>query len=65
MVEIGNFNERGTTVHVSRLAAGVASPPDFQIHLWWNEAGAHYDMLANDVELDDLLRVIRSLEPVR
>lgn len=68
MVEIGTFNERGTTVHVSRFVPGTdvaARRPDFQIHLWWNESGAHYDMLANDVELDDLLRVIRSLEPVQ
>lgn len=67
MVEIGTFNERGTTVHVSRFpgTAVGSRPSDFQIHLWWNESGAHYDMLANDVELDDLLRVIRSLEPVQ
>ena len=45
------------------MGTAVASPQEF--HLWWNESGAHYDMLANDVELDDLLRVIRSLEPVR
>jgi len=67
MVEIGTFNERGTTVYASRFpeTAVAPRPAEFQFHLWWNESGAHYDMLANEVELDDLLRVIRSLEPVQ
>lgn len=64
VVEIGTFNERGTTVHVGIPRTDVAPPP-FQFAVWWNESGAHHDMLANDIELDDLLRVIRSLEPVQ
>jgi hypothetical protein len=64
VVEIATFNERGTTVHVSIPRTDVA-PPRLQFAVWWNESGAHHDMLANGIELDDLLRVIRSLEPVQ
>jgi hypothetical protein len=72
LIETTTFNARGTTVHVRSgvLRTNVASPPPLPlplpvIQLWWNEPGAHYDVMSNDLELVDLVRVIRSLEPVR
>ncbi len=71
LIETGTVNARGTTVHVrSRVPLPNVDPPlPFpQIHLWWNESGAHYDVMSSDLELVDLVdlvRVIRSLEPVR
>jgi hypothetical protein len=74
-VETGTFDARGTTVHV---VSGVlrpstdAPPPLTPIHLrhlWWNESGAHYDVIAfsndDDIALADLVRVIGGLEPMR
>lgn len=66
LIETETFIARGTTVHVqSRLPHTSDSPPFPDIHLWWNESGAHYDVLSYDVELVDLIRMIRSLEPMR
>lgn len=77
-VEIGTFDERGTTVHVRRLPRPDEVPEGatrrllqnpgptlFEFSVWWNESGAHYDVQSKGLELDDLLRVIRSLEPVQ
>lgn len=68
LIETGTLDARGTTVHV--LSGVPRTPVGFpialpHIHLWWNESGAHYDVISNDLELVDLVRVIRSLEPVR
>lgn len=72
LIETGTFNARGTTVHVRSGVpqTNLESPPPLPlplplIQLWWNESGAHYDVISNDLELVDLVRVIRSLEPVR
>lgn len=74
-VETSTFDARGTTVHV---VSGVLQPstdapppltPIYLRHLWWNESGAHYDVIAfsndDDIALTDLVRVIASLEPMR
>jgi hypothetical protein len=63
---------RGTTVHVR---SGVprtdlvppAPLPQFVRELWWNESGAFYAVISYDpdLELVDLIRVVRSLEPMR
>lgn len=67
LIETATINARGTTVHVRSGVprTNVDSPPPPQIQLWWNESGAHYDLISTDLELVDLVRVIRSLEPVR
>lgn len=67
-IEADTFDARGTTVHVERLSrTDLDPPPPFMLHLWWNEPGAHYDVLSGDtdVQLVDLIRIVRSLEPVR
>lgn len=64
-VEIGTFDERGTTVHVRMPRTEAAAQAPFEFAVWWNESGTHYDVLSIGLEFDDLLRVIRSLEPVR
>ena len=68
LIETGTVNARGTVIHVRtgvpRTNLGSA-PPLPQIYLWWKEAGATYEVISNDAELVDLVRVIRSLEPMR
>lgn len=63
---------RGTTVHVRSGVPRtdlVPPPPlpQFVRELWWNESGAFYAVISYDpdLELVDLVRVIRSLEPMR
>jgi hypothetical protein len=73
LIETGTFDSRGTTVHVRSgvLRANPDAPQPlrqiFMRQLWWNESGAHYDVLSNDTDLElvDLVRIVRSLEPVR
>lgn len=73
MAETGTVDARGTTVHVRSgvLRMHPDAPPSlpqiFVWHLWWNESGAQYDVISydTDLELVDLIRVIRSLEPMR
>jgi hypothetical protein len=69
LTETDTINARGTTVHVRsgvpRTNSEFPPPLPQNIHLWWNESGAHYDVFSSDVELVDLVRVIRSLEPMR
>lgn len=66
--EVGTVDARGTVIHVRsgtpRTNFG-SPPPRDQIHLWWNESGATYEVITNAAELADLVRLIRSLEPVR
>lgn len=66
--ETGTVNARGTVVYVRsgtpRTNLGSPTPPH-QIRLWWNESGATYEVMSNDVEIADLVRVVRSLEPMR
>jgi hypothetical protein len=68
LIETGTINARGTTVHVRsgvpRTNFDTPLPPP-QIQLSWSESGAHYQVISSDLELVDLVRVIRSLEPVR
>jgi hypothetical protein len=66
--DTGTVNARGTTVHVrsGTPQVGIGSPvPVYQIRLWWNESGATYEVMSNDLEIADLVRVLRSLEPMR
>jgi hypothetical protein len=59
---------RGTTVHVrSGVPRGPSPPlPEYVRELWWNESGAFYAVISfdPDLELVDLIRVVRSLEPM-
>ncbi len=66
--DAGTVDARNTVVHVrsGTPRAGIGSPvPMYQIRLWWNESGATYEVMSNDVELAELVRVVRSLEPMR
>jgi hypothetical protein len=67
LIETATVSARGTTVHVrSGVRTNASPPPPFsEIDLWWNESGAHYDVLSHGVDLVDLIRVVRSLEPMR
>jgi hypothetical protein len=63
---------RGTTVHVRRGVprSDLVAPaplPQFVWELWWHESGAFYSVISYDpdLELVGLIRVVRSLEPVR
>jgi hypothetical protein len=63
---------RGTTVHVRSGVpapdpAAPPPPPQYVRVLWWNESGAFYSLISYDpdLELVDLIRVVRSLEPMR
>ena len=73
LLETGTITARGTIVHVAtgvpRTNDGSLPPvplPHMHI-LWWNESGAHYDVISfdSDLELVDLVRVLDSLEPMR
>jgi hypothetical protein len=74
-IETSTFDARGTTVHVSSgvmgpdLDASLPFQKTYLIHLWWNESGAHYDVIsisnADSIDLADLVRVIEGLEPMR
>lgn len=66
--DAGTVDARDTVVHVrsGTPLAGIGSPvPIYQIHLWWYESGGTYEVKSNDPELADLVRVLRSLEPMR
>ena len=66
--DTGTVAARGTTVHVrsGTPVVGIGSPvPVHQIRLWWNESGATYEVMSNVLEIPDLVRVLRSLEPMR
>lgn len=74
LIETGTVDARGTTVHVRsdgdlrRQPDAPGSTPQIYVRrLWWNESGAHYDVISDDVDLElvDLIRVINSLEPMR
>jgi hypothetical protein len=62
---------RGTTVHVRsgvpRTDLVPPPLPQYVQELWWNESGAFYALISfdPDLELVDLIRVVRSLEPMR
>jgi hypothetical protein len=66
--ETGTVDARGTVVYVRsgtpRTNLGSPTLPH-QIRLWWNESGATYEVMSNDLEIADLVRVVRSLEPMR
>jgi hypothetical protein len=66
--DTGTVDARGTVVYVRsgtpRTNLGSPTPPH-QIRLWWNESGATYEVWSNNVEVADLVRVVRSLEPMR
>ena len=68
--EADTFDARSAIVHVERSAPRTDPrdpPPPYLLHVWWNEPGAHFDVLSNDpaLELADVMRIVRSLEPVR
>ncbi|HEV8671011.1 MAG TPA: hypothetical protein VGS01_09795 [Candidatus Limnocylindria bacterium] len=68
LVDSGTVDARGAAIHV-RIGTPPADPrnpqpPDI-IDLWWNESGATYEVISNDLELADLVRIVRSLEPAQ
>jgi hypothetical protein len=68
LIETGTINARGTVIHIRSGIPrnNLGSPPLLpQLYLWWNEFGATYEVISNDADLADLVRVIGSLQPVR
>lgn len=71
LVDAGSVNVRGTvawlrtgTTGSSRDLARYGDAPVLT-YLWWNEGGATYEIGGINIELSDLVRVLRSLETVR
>lgn len=65
--DTGTVDARGTVIHVrsGTPIMGIGSPAALeQIRLWWNESGATYEVVSNDLEIAELVRVVRSLEPM-
>jgi hypothetical protein len=68
LIETNTVNARGTVIHIrsGTPRTNLGSPPALpQIYLWWRESGATYEVISNDAELVDLVRVIGGLEPMR
>ncbi len=67
LTEVGVLNERRTTVQVRTgpRVFDIDDQPHQLIYLNWTEDGAQVELSSLDVELADLLRVLRSLEPMK
>ncbi len=67
LTEVGLLNERGTTVQVRTgpRVFDVHDKPHQLIYLNWVEDGAQFELSSLDLEMPDLLRVLRSLEPMK
>ncbi len=67
-VLVGTLAARGTTVGIqSCVGHGPQAPAGGTVStgLWWVENGATYEIGSRDVDLADLIRIVRSLEPVK
>ena len=67
LTEVGVLNERGTTVQVRTgpRVFDVDGNGHQLIYLNWIENGTQFELSSLDLEMPDLLRVLRSLEPVK
>jgi len=68
-VPVGTLAARGTVVGVQTCVehGPQTRPPGRDVYtwLWWTENGGTYQIGSRDIELADLIRIVRSLEPVR
>jgi len=67
LVDVAPINARGTTVRVrvGPRVSDVNGQPHQLIYMNWLEAGTSYELNTLDVNLADLARVLRSLEPIK
>jgi len=67
LVDIAPINARGTTVRVrvGPRVLDVNGQPHQLIYMNWLEGGTSYELNTLDVNLTDLTRVLRSLEPMK
>ncbi len=67
LVDVAPINARGTTVRVrvGPRVFDVNGQPHQLIYMNWLEGETSYELNALDVNLTDLTRVLRGLEPMR
>lgn len=67
LVDVAPINARGTTVRVrvGPRVLDVNGQPHQLIYMNWLEGGTSYELNTLDVNLTDLTRVLRSLEPMK
>ena len=66
LVESGFVNERGTTVRVRTGPVVFRNAKAYQlIYLNWVEDGTQFELSSLDLEMAEILRVLRSLEPIK
>ncbi len=66
LIESGVVNERGTTVLVRTGPVVLRNGTPYQlIYLNWIEDGTQFELSSLDLEMMEILRVLRSLEPMK
>jgi hypothetical protein len=63
--DMGTIDVRSAHVGVRAGTMSEYGPAHWQRCLWWNESAATYEVCGVDVDLVDLVGVVRALEPVR